>query len=404
MRRKATLVVLLGLAISAIATACGGSSGGGDSDSGPIVIGASLPMSGAVGAYGPLLKQGYQYAIDQVNSHGGLDIGGTKRKVQLVVLDNKSDGTIAGRQARSLVLEKGAVGLLGGLDNVQNIPIASVAEQQKVPMVTTYAPKRDWIAGNKDGWNYAWLLFFDEEQASTLPFATADMTDTNKKIALFINGGTGRTFHGLFLKNADAAGYTVVADDVYPLGNTNFSDAIAKAKSADAEVVVALGTPPEGFALWKQMKALNYVPKVAFCDLCANTGAWNKVLGPLSNGTSAFGWWSPSLKYPGTEEIVAKFEPVVGDNEDLTGIVGASTVAQVLLEGIASAGSTDGTKVNGAIAKTDKTYTFGPVKFDADGVSVVKAVEKQWQGDAEKIVHPDDVAQAKLQVPVAGLE
>jgi branched-chain amino acid transport system substrate-binding protein len=402
MRQRTAAVVVLLIATAGFVAACG-SSGSGSGGSGPVVIGASLPMSGPAGSYGPVLRTGYQYAVDQTNAKGGVTVAGAKRKVKLVVLDNKSDPTLAGQQARTLILKNNAVGLLGGLDNVENIPISSVADRQRVPMLTHFAPKQDWLAGNKSGWKYAWLSFFDEGQASLLPFKTADAIKTNRKVALFINNGTGKTFHDYFKRQAAAAGYRVVADDSYTLGNTNFSDAIAKAKAAGAEVVIALGLPPEGIALWKQMKALKYVPKFASCDLCANHGAWQQVLGALAEGTSAFGWWSPSYKYPGTDQIVSAFRGKLGDNEDLTAIVGTSTVAQVLLDAISAADSTDGTKINDEIAKTDKTYTLGPIKFGPDHVATVAAVEKQWHGRSERIVYPADKAQATLQTPVAGL-
>jgi branched-chain amino acid transport system substrate-binding protein len=401
-KRATTALALTSLILGV--SACGSSSSNGSGGgTGPIVIGASLPLSGPEGAYGPLLEQGYQYAVGEVNATGGLSVGSHKRKAVLKVLDNQSNPSLASQQARTLIVQDGAVGLLGGLDNTQNVPISSVADQLHVPMVTHFAPIRDWLQGNPGGWKYSWDIFFDEAQASNLPFQTANSVPTNHKVALFINNGTGATFHRYYLQRARQYGYTVVEDDSYPLGTTDFTNALTTAKGAGAQVVVALGTPPDGFALWKQMKALNYQPKIAFCDLCANTGVWAHVLGPVADDTSAFGWWSPSFNYPGTAQIVSKFEPKLGDDEDLTAIVGTSTAAEVLLDAISAAGGTNGAAVNAEIAKTDKTYTLGPIKFGTDHVSVVPVVEKQWQSGSEKIVYPSSKAESKLQDPVAGL-
>ena len=67
---------------------------------------------------------------------------------------------------------------------------------------------------------------------------------------------------------------------------------------------------------------------------------------------------------------------------------------------IAAAGSTDAEKINAAIAKTDKTYVVGPVKFDANHTSKLPIVELQWQGGNTVIVWPKASATGKLLFPM----
>src|SRR2546429_6963806 len=83
----ARCIILFSLLAISI-TACGGS---GATGSQPIVIGASLPLTGPLASIGTILKAGYQAAIDDVNASGGLNVQGAKAKVSLVILDNASD-------------------------------------------------------------------------------------------------------------------------------------------------------------------------------------------------------------------------------------------------------------------------------------------------------------------------
>jgi len=64
-----------------------------------IKIGTVLPLTGAFGSSGGYFKQGYTMAIDDVNKAGGLQVGAQKYHVNLIILDDGSDGT----RSRSLV-------------------------------------------------------------------------------------------------------------------------------------------------------------------------------------------------------------------------------------------------------------------------------------------------------------
>jgi branched-chain amino acid transport system substrate-binding protein len=51
--------------------------------------------------------------VDEVNEAGGLDVGGERRPVELVIQDNQTSPDLASEQARSLILQHEAVALPG---------------------------------------------------------------------------------------------------------------------------------------------------------------------------------------------------------------------------------------------------------------------------------------------------
>jgi branched-chain amino acid transport system substrate-binding protein len=73
------LFTLLALSIAA----CGGNGGGGATGSQTIVIGTTLPLTGPLASVGVILKAAYQAAIDDANAAGGIDVQGTKQKINL---------------------------------------------------------------------------------------------------------------------------------------------------------------------------------------------------------------------------------------------------------------------------------------------------------------------------------
>ncbi|MBA1394716.1 branched-chain amino acid ABC transporter substrate-binding protein, partial [Lactobacillus sp. XV13L] len=49
-----------------------------------------MELSGGAGGYGNQQKQGIQLAVDEINQHGGIKVGNKKKKIKLIIKDNKT--------------------------------------------------------------------------------------------------------------------------------------------------------------------------------------------------------------------------------------------------------------------------------------------------------------------------
>src|SRR5215208_6955822 len=68
-----------------------------------IVVGATLPLTGAEARVGGFFKEGYDLAFEEVSKSGGLEVGGKKVPVQLVLQDDTSTQATAVSLADRLV-------------------------------------------------------------------------------------------------------------------------------------------------------------------------------------------------------------------------------------------------------------------------------------------------------------
>src|SRR5437879_1755396 len=73
-----------------------------------IVIGATLPLTGAEARIGGFYKEGYQFAFDEANAAGGLQVGGKRVPVKLVLLDDTSTQATAASLAERLIHQDNA--------------------------------------------------------------------------------------------------------------------------------------------------------------------------------------------------------------------------------------------------------------------------------------------------------
>lgn len=402
--KKRMLAVAAVVATSTLLLA-GCSAGGGTGDT--LTIGATLPLTGPLQAFGTSLQAGYQAAVDEVNAAGGLDVGGTKHQIELVVQDNASDGDKASQQAKSLVLDSGAIALLGPATPPLTIPVSAVAEQLQVPLVSTITPIKGWLSGTTDGYKYSWDAFFDETQMTQTQFQAADLVQTNKKVVLFTDTEEdGPIQAGLWKDNAKKYGYDVVDAIEFPVGNTNFSSQVAEAKASGADIVMAQIIPPDGIALLKEMKTQGYDPQLLFMEKAGNTGGYVDITEGLANGVLSANWFAEGMGLDREADFIAQFKEAAGGiNSNLGTSVNGYSITQVLLDAISAAGSVDPSAINDAIGKTDKVYPMGPIKFGADHSAPVKVVQTQWNGaDQVLVLTQDGKAANPIVTPVAGLK
>jgi branched-chain amino acid transport system substrate-binding protein len=300
---------------------------------------------------------------------------------------------------KSLINDDGAVALLGSVTPPLTIPFSVVADQEQIPAVSTLTPTLAWKGANASGWKYAYDVFVDETEQTLANFKASDLVTTNKKVALFTDTEEdGKAMGALWEKQAPSAGYEVVYRAEFPVGTTDFSQFVQKAKDSGAEVMIAQVIPPDAAALWKQMKSLGYAPKTAWPEKGGTTG-FPQAVGDIAEGASVFGWWTPGNGNTGGQAVYDANKAKYGDGLGAQGVVASYAMVQIVADAITRAGSTDADKVNAALAATkDLDTVLAKITFGADHRAVVPTSVVQWQGANQPTVWPADQATGTMTV------
>lgn len=406
LRRSLVATTAVFTASGLLLTGCAGGSGGGSADESTLTIGASLPLTGSLQEFGTSLQTGYEAAIDEVNAAGGLTVGDTAYEVELVLQDNASDADKAAEQARSLVLDSGASALLGPATPPLTVAVSSVADQLQVPLISTITPVQSWLSGSEEGYEYAWDVFFDEEQMTETAFQAAELVDTDKKVAIFTDTEENLVQANLWAQHAETYGYEVVSRAEFPAGNTNFSTQVGGAKAAGADIVLANLIPPDAVALLKEMKSQAYAPALAVIEKAGNTGGFVEITGGLAEGVLASNWFAEGMGLDRESEFIEKYRETAGGiNSNIGTIAYGYSIASVLLDAFEAAGSTEASAVNAAIASTDSETPAGRIVFAEDHAARLKVVQTQWTGvDQVLVTTVDGKAANPISVPVTGLQ
>ena len=203
---------------------------------------------------------------------------------------------------------------------------------------------------------------------------------------------------GAWRQEAETRGYTIVADETYAPGSTDFSDLILKAKDGGAQVVLALPNPPDALALVKQIKELDFNPSLIAIVRGADAITWPQNMGVDGDYVLLSAGGNPEANFPGGLDMVKRHQERF--EKGAAGVTApAYSVIQILADAITRANSLDPQAVRDAIAATDLMTVAGPVTFNPDGTGNVITVVSQYQEGLQRLIWPADVATVPIIYP-----
>jgi branched-chain amino acid transport system substrate-binding protein len=364
-----------------------------------IKIGAVVPLTGRYAALGGQVKTGYEIAVQHINAAGGVTVAGKKLQIEMTMLDDESDPTKTVARLESLATQ-GVVAYLGGAGSDLHAAASSIADKNKVPYLgVAFA----FHGIHQQGLRYLFSPFPKSPDLTRETFVFLDAmipaAQRPRKVALFLERTDwgkemGSGWQGLAKKH----GYEVAAAGEYAPGSKDFSDLILKAKSAGAETVLSLPSPPDGMTIVKQMKELDFNPKVNLFIRAADPPVWSQNLSKDGDYVLLSPGWHFAARYPKVRELNDEHQKLFKRPADP--LVGPSYAClQILADALARAKTVDRDKLRDAVAGTQMTTVVGPVRFRPDGTGEVKVFFQQWLKGKQELVWPKEFATASFGYP-----
>ena len=418
----AAAVVVVVIAVAAVSGYYYFYQGGGQTGSQEIVFGATLSMTGPLQAFGQEQNWTLSYAVQTINGYGGIKLSnGNTAQVKLVVLDDQSNPTIGETNLQTLVSQYHADVVLGELGGVQDSVAQQFASRNQIPYIgPVYVSSAKTCTDCSNSWVFApFHNETDEAHVFLNWFRSVDPSTSshNVTIAFFGEGDSAAQANNAAGEAyARELGYTVCAcsDSTFTQGSTSeMTSFISAAKSAGAEAVYGLPTPPDSVLMITTAHQLGYTPEawlltrgtaVAPFAIPALGGAGNLTVGVMS----AFPW-SPSVPYTGdllghTVNNTALVNQYMADWQHPPTLEGVYfTEALIAADAISDAGSTNNVAIRNALRSNTFSTPMGQVTF-TDGGQWVQSGQymelMQWQSisvggqvmPALQVLEPTNVA------------
>lgn len=208
-------------------------------------IGVLTPLTGDAASYGTAMQRAYDLAVSEVNAAGGVD----GRQIKLVYEDAKCDGAAAAIATQKLVDVEGVKFILGGTCSGETLAAAQITQEARVLLLSPSATSPDIT----DAGDLVFRTYPSDALEATLIAEHA--TENGHARAAIISEAT-EFAQGVRIAFKASYSGTVVFDETFDSGETDFQALITKLRAANPQMVyVNPQSPVAGELILKQMNA-----------------------------------------------------------------------------------------------------------------------------------------------------
>ena len=108
-----------------------------------IKIGFNIPLTGDIPKVGEESKFAAEMLKEDINSKGGLDVGGKKYQLEFIYEDNESKAESAVSAALKLIERDGVLAIVGPNSSKQAVPAGQVCDDNRTPMISPWSTNPD---------------------------------------------------------------------------------------------------------------------------------------------------------------------------------------------------------------------------------------------------------------------
>lgn len=306
---------------------------------------------------------------------------------EVIVKDSQSNPNRAADVAQELIIDDEVDMLLVASTPETTNPVATTAESEGVPVISTVAPWQPWFIGQQgnpgapESWepfDYAYHFFWGLEDVISVFTAMWAQLDTNKSVGgLFPNDGDGNAWGDAnvgFPPVLDAQGYALTDPGRYQNLTDDFSAQINAFKQGNVEIVTGVPIPPDFTTFWNQAKQQGFTPKAASIGKAILFPQAVEALGDSGHNLSSEVWWSPSHPFSSSinglsaGQVAEAYTSETGKQwTQPIGFVHALFELAADVMGRVSDAS-DGDAVAEAIGASNLNTIVGPIAFNGAGL------------------------------------
>ncbi len=386
----------------------------------PIRIGASISLTGKYARTGQEQLRGYELWAEHINARGasfGKETllrsdkpGLLGRRVELVVLDDRSDPSTGVRLYHELIYNRKVDLLLGPFSSAVTNAVVPVIEEAQIPTPHPLAASTKIWQGKRLQWQVG-IVAVTSTRLTGIG-SLAKQAGARKLALIFEDSEFPRTAAEAVRNRAASQGLEVVLFEGYPSGISDWTPFVAKAAARGADILAGGGYLPDDLGIIKAAKALNYAPKFFAFLVGIAVPDFEQTLGDDALYMIGDTDWNFRASYPGAQPFVAAYRAKFNahPSHEAPAAYGG---AQILEEAVKRTGSiTDRRAIRDVMYALDTLTVFGnyrvaPLASPDAGLQIgaeeimLQVVKKDGQV-VKEIVYPPAAATAKPLLPFPG--
>jgi branched-chain amino acid transport system substrate-binding protein len=228
--RPAASFGLLAIALAAAASGCGGGKAAED-----ILIGGYMGLTGDVATFGQSTQNGIVMAFDEINAGGGV----AGKKLKVTIEDDQGRPEEAATVVRKLISQDGVIAVLGDIPSSNSLAAAPICQAAAVPMIT---PSSTNPKVTETGDYIFRVCFIDPFQGTVMAkFAYENKGVRKAAVLRDVRSDYSVGLADFFIHTFTQLGGTMVGDQSYARGDTDFRAQLTALKAKNPEAIFVPG-------------------------------------------------------------------------------------------------------------------------------------------------------------------
>jgi len=362
----------------------------------PVRIGYSIARTGpwSVGAQ-TSQEPNYLLWAEQVNAAGGLSVKGTKRPIEFVSSDDRSEIETCVRTYEKLMGSDKVDLILPPWGSNANFAVAPLANRFGYPMLAPTALSRKLVEMKLP---YFFLLL---QQPDRMVGALVDMLVANnvKTIAvIYVDDLFGLENYAALKIALKGTPIQVLEEKSYPGGIKDLSPVLRSIKDRNPDAFVGFTYPPDTILASRQAKEVGFNPKFFYASVGTAFQLYRNVMTPAgAEGVMGMGTWNARTS-PGAKAYFDAHTKKFNKEPDRWASGHCWAGLEILQSAVAKVGL-DRKAIRDYVANTEHKTIIGPVKFTGSENTATPGVVSQWQNGEFEVVWPKSMATSALAAP-----
>lgn len=326
----------------------------------PIKIGLLTPITGNLARWGGYAQHGAGLAADEVNAAGGV-LG---RPLMVVAADSQCQPAQGVSALRRLITADKASIVIGDICSSVTLAAMPVVAESKVILLNAGSSHPDITYKAGVGGNAWTFRNYPTDELRTQIVTDYVVKQGAKRFSILnVDNDFGRGAATLTKKQLDKSGATLLSEDYFKSGETDFASVLTKIKNLKPDVLLMYGLPDSVPPLTAQMKAQGLKLRLAGVAEFTTPDIIKRSQADVLEGAVEGMSWAPILGGEANRAFVEAYRKRAGDPPQVHAFTHYESL-KMLARAIAEAGSTDSGKVRDALARLQYDGLMGKVRFD----------------------------------------
>ena len=255
-----------------------------------VKVGINAPMTGDIPKVGEGTKYAARMWLADIEEAGGIEVGGEKYPVELVIEDNESKAESAVKANTKMITQDDVLVIVGPQSSKQAVPAGDVANNYETPMISPWSTNPATTADRP----YVFRgCFLDPFQGPVLAnFITNEFGYTKAAVLYDVASDYPKGLAEFFKKSWEEkhGEGSVVAYESFTTKDTDFSSQLTKIIRSDAQVLFTPQYYNEVALIVQQAKDLGWDGPIVGSDSWGSARACQQITWPYCISSSGHLW------------------------------------------------------------------------------------------------------------------